>query len=793
MYNKHLLRFFLLAVASLILTLSMGEILSARPLAATQLIAISANTLQSAENLNSLGYQQLESGNAEAALNTWKQAEIAYQQANNQEGIIGSQLNQAQAMQALGQYWQAEKLLEQINKSIETKPDSEIKILALRSYGDVLRLTGELEESEKVLHESLDLAVLKYPKNISQIKLSLGNTALAQAKRAKAVDDEKKRQAETQKALEFYQVAATDDASITTKLQAKLNLLRLLIDNQQWSDAKNLWPQISDPINQLPVSRLAIEARINLAGSLIETIEKSSEISPDWKAIEQILQAALEQAKSLQNKPLQSYALGNLGSLYEAKKQYLDALNFTDRALILAQQIMNAQDIAYQWQAQLGRLYNVLGKREEAIYAYEKAVETLQYLRKNLLAINPEGQFSFRDDVEPVYRQLVDLLLQPEAGKNEPSQENLHKAIKQIDVLQLAEIENFLRCDLSESVALNEVTDSKAAIIYPIILKDRLAIILQLPAARLKYYETIIPQKDVEDTLKELRSYLIESNRTRDVKKTSQKLYRWLFKPIEQTLKESTQIETLVFVLDGDLRNIPMTVLYDGQKYLMEKYSIGIAPWLQLFTPQPLKQKLKVFIGGVGEEQIINGKPFEKIKYFEQELNLISREVFTGKPIINTNFTKLNIQQQLELGNFSAIHIKTHGVFSSDPDGTYIVAYNDLIKGQDLANLIETNSKGEPNKIELLVLSACETAQGDNRAVLGLAGIAIRAGARSTLSTLWVALDEPNTELMVRFYQELSKPNTTRAKALQTAQKALFERYKAPNVWAPYILVGNWL
>lgn len=156
-------------------------------------------------------------------------------------------------------------------------------------------------------------------------------------------------------------------------------------------------------------------------------------------------------------------------------------------------------------------------------------------------------------------------------------------------------------------------------------------------------------------------------------------------------------------------------------------------------------------------------------------------------------FTLLNIQHELALGNFSAIHIKTHGVFSSDPDGTFIVAYNDLIKSQDLASLVEISNKDEPSKIELLVLSACETAQGDNRAVLGLAGIAIRAGARSTISTLWVALDRPNTQLMAQFYQELSKPNTTRAKALQTAQKALFEQYKAPNVWAPYILVGNWL
>ncbi|PSB46464.1 hypothetical protein C7B67_20250 [filamentous cyanobacterium Phorm 6] len=139
------------------------------------------------------------------------------------------------------------------------------------------------------------------------------------------------------------------------------------------------------------------------------------------------------------------------------------------------------------------------------------------------------------------------------------------------------------------------------------------------------------------------------------------------------------------------------------------------------------------------------------------------------------------------------MHLKTHGEFSSDPDKTYIVAYKQLLKGQDIANLIASETAERANNIELLVLSACQTAAGDNRAVLGLAGIAIRAGARSTLSTLWEAQDAPNTELMLKFYDELSKPGMTRAKALHLAQQSLFEKYPAPNIWGTYILVGNWL
>lgn len=121
------------------------------------------------------------------------------------------------------------------------------------------------------------------------------------------------------------------------------------------------------------------------------------------------------------------------------------------------------------------------------------------------------------------------------------------------------------------------------------------------------------------------------------------------------------------------------------------------------------------------------------------------------------------------------------------------MAYQKLLKGLDIASLIETDTQERSSNIELLVLSACQTASGDNRAVLGLAGIAVRAGTRSTLSTLWEAQDAPNTELMLQFYEELLKPGMTRAKALHIAQKSLSERHQAANIWATYILVGNWL
>jgi CHAT domain-containing protein len=175
-----------------------------------------------------------------------------------------------------------------------------------------------------------------------------------------------------------------------------------------------------------------------------------------------------------------------------------------------------------------------------------------------------------------------------------------------------------------------------------------------------------------------------------------------------------------------------------------------------------------------------------------EELQLVG-SIVSSESLLNPKFTETNLQQQISSGGFSAVHIATHGKFSSDPEETFILAYNQLLKSNDLNNLLRINNQSPSSIVELLVLSACETAKGDNRATLGLAGIAVRAGARSTLSTLWQVSDRSTAELMEQFYKELTNPDVTKAQALHQAQLALFKQYKAPYYWAPYVLVGNWL
>jgi CHAT domain-containing protein len=235
-----------------------------------------------------------------------------------------------------------------------------------------------------------------------------------------------------------------------------------------------------------------------------------------------------------------------------------------------------------------------------------------------------------------------------------------------------------------------------------------------------------------------------------------------------------------------------MSVLYDGKHYLMEKYNLAIAPSLQLLDTRPLKpQQLEVFIGGLSKET----QNFNALPNVEREIQKISAIVSTQTPLLNETFISESIQKQISNAPFRVVHLATHGEFSSNAEKTFILTWNNRLGVKQLGELLQTKDQDSRTPIELLVLSACKTAKGDNRAALGLAGIAVRSGARSTIASLWSVEDSATATLMEDFYQELSTLGATKADALRKSQISLLKnpKFTHPFYWAPFVLVGNWL
>ena len=814
-----------------------------------------------AQVLDIQGRLYLLQGNGRAAFETWKQAAALYQQLGEQAQAIENQINQAQALQMLGLDrraiqtiatalgWQPETITDpnalaaQLQK-LEASPTS---IAALQSLGEALRVTGNLESSRSILKQSLEMAQrLQRPEAIASAQFKLANLTWTEAlvnlsssnlTVVKAAELLQKAQqgdrrlgiqtaetfdAATDQVLQLYRQAAT---APTTQLPAQLNQLRVLVETERRADAAQLLPVVQQLVSRLSAGHEAIEARINLAQSLVISRRGVTQenLAPSLEDITQLLTVTIQQAQALQDPRAESYALGYLGELYEKTGQLQEAQQMTRQALSLAQR-NNATDIAYRWQWQLGRLLKAEAETtgaprnsetyKGAIAAYRDAIDTLKLIRKDLVAITTEKQLSFRDSIEPVYRELITLLLQSQATT--PNVDNLKTARETIESLQLAELDNFFRvaCLNDTPVSIDQV-DRSAAILYPIILPDQLAVIFSLPQqasssdsrqTRLSYYTVPVSQEKLENTVDLLRNSLHQSNDPRFLQ-PAQQLYDWLLRPIQDQL-ETDSVKTLVFVLDGVLRNIPLSILHDGQQYLVEKpYSIALTPGLQLLKTQPLAQEQmrSALLAGI----TIARPGFSALPSVKNELAQIQRKIPNTTTLLDRGassdnqeltvdraFTNANFQSAIKAGSFPIVHLATHGQFSSQLGKTFILTEDGHLNIDALRSSLQTTAVRRRSVLELLVLSACETAKGDSQAALGLAGVAIQAGARSTVATLWQVNDQSSAIFMEEFYRKLldRTSQTTKAKALQQAQRALLKNpdYRYPYFWAPYVLIGNW-
>ncbi|WP_094672920.1 CHAT domain-containing protein [Hydrocoleum sp. CS-953] len=308
---------------------------------------------------------------------------------------------------------------------------------------------------------------------------------------------------------------------------------------------------------------------------------------------------------------------------------------------------------------------------------------------------------------------------------------------------------------------------------------DRLEVILSLPDRPLLHYITPLPQEEIQSTLEQLYSAFYIGFSQKERLKLAQEVYNWLIQPAEVDLA-ANNIQTLVFVLDGFLRNIPMASLYDGQQYLIEKYSIGLSQGLQLFPEGLESARLNVLMLGLTEAR----QGFTPLPGVGVEIEEIAKKIDSKTILLNEEFTQVAFQKKVEGKPFRVVHLATHGQFSSDPEETFLLTWDTRLQVKEFSELLQEQNR---DPIELLILSACQTAAGDNRAGLGLAGLALRSGARSTLATLWSVDDLSTAEFMIDFYQVLttkSETNLTKAEALRQAQIALIKnpQYNHPSI-----------
>ncbi|WP_305884988.1 CHAT domain-containing protein [Oscillatoria sp. HE19RPO] len=305
----------------------------------------------------------------------------------------------------------------------------------------------------------------------------------------------------------------------------------------------------------------------------------------------------------------------------------------------------------------------------------------------------------------------------------------------------------------------------------------------------------------------------------------SVQLYEWLIAPIAAELEEQG-IDMLMFSLDAGLRGIPLAALHDGEQFLIEKYRLGLIPSVNLTqTGYKNLNETQVLAMGASDFQ---DPTIPSLSAVPVELEMISEVFSLEQYFLNEAFTADNLRASRRQQNFDIIHLATHVKFYSGMEQTeagfpasrrksYIQFWDEQVPLEQMRQL-----GLDAGTVELLVLSACETAVGSSEAELGFAGLAVQMGVKSVLASLWQVDDEGTLGLMSEFYQQLSaQEQTIKSEALRQAQLAFLRgevrmsgdqlvtsrgaidvppeiaqqmgdrQFTHPYFWAAFILVGS--
>ncbi len=738
-----------------------------------------------------LGQAAYDRGAFDEALTQWQQAVQLYGAQHNHDGQVKALLDLGAAYQALGQQRLAFRALERAGELAENSPGRPSLPAAQNELGVVCGCLSQFQRAEQTLRGALATADAQGDTNLAAaVWNNLGNLLAGENK----IDE----------ALSAFTRSTTLAQSRNLSglaARASANAAAVAAGASRDADAEQFQQAaLAGLSGQPPTHDLAmVYLRCGQTDwQRYQHLPRSERGQPRADGLllgraEQSYQQALAIAEKLGDKRALTYALGYLGQLQEARGDIPAALELTRRAIFVAQEIQSP-DAMYRWEWLVGRLHRAQGHRDAAIAAYRRALQTLEPIRHDLLLGHGLAGTTFRETVGPVFFELTDLLFEKADAVNDPAeaQRILREACDTIEQLKSVELEDYLQDEcvnlLGTKAARVEDLGRNTAVVYIIPLAHRTELLVGI-GSELKRVTVAVDAERLTAEVRTFRAHL-EKRITNEYLVEARQLYRWLIGPIRGLL-DAGGIQTLVFVPDGALRTIPMSALQDGQRFLIEQFSVAVTPGLTLLEPHPVQwphvQALKAGL----TEATQNHPP---LPYVTAELEIVQK-LFGGPILLDRDFVLPSLKKDFAEAQYQLVHFATHGQIDRDVSKSYVLTHDGKLTFDQLEELLRPG-QFRGRAVELLTLSACQTAAGDDRAALGLAGVAVKAGARSVLATLWSVHDESTALLVGEFYSQLKNtPAITKAQALQSAQLKVLRdpRFDHPGYWAPYLIIGNWL
>lgn len=610
------------------------------------------------------------------------------------------------------------------------------------------------------------------------------------------------------------------------KVLASINLARLIPLPERMAALKAVAPDIdklADPLlkaraylNVGNQARLALQAN----GSNLSPHNQTENLQFTYR----MLSSGRELLQDSKDKRLHTELLDGLSQLYEDQRRNDEALQLTQAALSMSKVLPLGvkEDLLMNLEWRAGRLHRLLGHDEVALGHYQKAAEHAKIIRQDIPIEDEEGQSTYGTLLKPLLTGLTDLLLKKAKSSGQEDQiARLRLAIETVELTRQAEMQDFLgeRCAV-EAIGSTEARHQgdATAVLYPILFPDRIEVLLSR-GRNISRHTVNVPMANLRKVIIRFRNNLQEEF-NKHYLSDAQRLYEWLLQPFEKQLSEAG-IQDLIIVPDGMLRLIPFGTLHDGQQFVAQKYAVSLVTGISMTDTDTVKGKKTVaLLAGSSEpgpvvdmlprdivERIIDADPSptgstedsqSRSVSLKKKLALpgVKREISALQAIVpstsllDEGFTLQQFIKETKSDEYRILHIASHGFFGGSAQTSFLMAYDDILKMNDLQSLIAEGARARG--IELLTLSACQTAEGDDRAPLGISGAAIKAKAKSVIGTLWSVDDTSAQKIMEVFYANLATLGKSGALAL--AQRTLIENptYSHPAYWSPFILIGNW-
>ncbi|MEN8128880.1 MAG: CHAT domain-containing protein [Pseudomonadota bacterium] len=699
---------------------------------------------------------------------------------------IRSLVRMAVTYQGLGQVSRAFPRLQEAKQLAERHPDKALYAGVLGTLSDAYLVSRQLasaldhaQESVAVARDCADDAILATSLNY------LGNVYFAQDG--------------YREALQAYSEGVTlveDNPELLVKLLINSTHAHLALDSSK--TAKSLLHQSFELIYSFSDTREKAYHLISV-GYLVHRLAKKQPIN-SAALLELAYQSYLEAsrlAETMQDERAKSFTQGHLGELYAFEQRYDEAEQLFLQAISWAERI-SAPELLARWHWRLGRVRKTKGDIEQAEVAYRAAVQYLEDIKPALVFGQRGDTRTFVEEIRAVYLELADLLLtkSEDATIKEERLTGMQAARQVMEEYKAVELQNYYR---DECVTEQPISHAKVnletrlspgtAVLYPIVFSDRIELLLALPYGEFRKGTAAVSATEILQTTVSFRQQIARLGNPRRLRKLGWSLYKWLIQPVEIELQNHA-VDTLIIVPDYTLGTIPFSALYDGQDFLINRYALAFAPGLTMTAHTPVSTRdYRLLLAGLSKPR----EGFGGLKHVPKEIENTAKLYESSTLLLDHEFRKKEVRNALERSSHSAILFATHGAFTDDPTKSFLLTHDGKIRLDMLDSFIRIGQfRDQP--LDLIVLSACNTAAGDERAALGLAGVAIRAGVNSVVASLWAVADESTADLVPNFFELLRDPKLSKAQALQRAQLQMLKNpsYRHPYHWAPLVLIGNW-